>query len=132
MWARSTSFGHVLVVDPLQAVAGDFVPLLHQRLCEFGVARERTRDGEHRERQPALGERAHNAPHTHARAVLVDALHAHVARGVAFGVEHFREELLRARVAVQHAVFTAFLVVEHELHGDARAPGHCACGGLGP
>jgi len=33
------------------------------------------------------------------------------------------EERLRGVVAMQHGVLAAFLVVQHELHGNARPPG---------
>jgi hypothetical protein len=115
--------GHVLVVDPLEAMAGDLVAQLGERCADLGVALQRGGHAEHRERQAALLKFAQDAPDARARAVFVDALHAHVPLGVAGRVEHLGEELLRARVAVQHTVFAAFLVVQHELHGNARAAG---------
>ena len=115
--------GRVLVVDPAPAVAGDLVAELLERGGELGVALERHRHAEDGHRQAAALELAQEAPHAHARAVLVDALHRQVAVGVAGGVEELGEELLAAGIAVQHAVLAAFLVVEHELHRDAGAAG---------
>src|ERR1700722_13362378 len=39
------------------------------------------------------------------------------------GADDFRQENLRGRIAVEHAVFGALLVVQYELHGDARVTG---------
>ena len=82
MCSRSVASSHVLVVDPAPAVAGDLVAELDAGRRQLGVALQRHRDAEHGERQAALLELAQDAPDADARAVLVDRLHAHVARRV--------------------------------------------------
>ena len=94
------------------------MPEFHQRGGEFRVALQRHAHAKYRQRQLALLELAQDAPDATAGTVLVDALHADMALRIAGRIEHLGEELLRAGVAVQHAVLAAFLVVEHELHGD--------------
>ena len=66
-------------------------------------------------------ELAQDAPDAGARAVLVHRLHRHVAVLVGLRRDQLGEEGLRGGVAVQHVVLAAFLVVEDELDGDARA-----------
>ncbi|KOT01469.1 hypothetical protein DM50_2834 [Burkholderia mallei] len=112
---------HVLIVNPAPAVTRDLVAELDERARELRMPLDRHADAEHRERQPALVELAQDAPHARARAVFVDRLHAHVARRIRGRADDLGQELLGGGVAVQHAVLAAFLVVEHELHRDARA-----------
>ncbi|MNN09878.1 hypothetical protein D3C81_1227840 [compost metagenome] len=114
-------FVDVLVVNPAPAVAGDFVAQLDERARQLGMALERHRHAEDRQRQLALLELAQDAPDPGARAVLVHAFHAHVPLGIGRGTDDLGQELLGAGVAVQHVVFAAFLVIEHELQRDARA-----------
>ena len=66
---------------------------------------------EHGQRRPRHFETRAAAPRARARAVFVDALHAHVARGVGGRVEHLGQELLAGRG------------FNHELHGHARLAG---------
>ncbi|MCY1242627.1 hypothetical protein D9M72_555980 [compost metagenome] len=88
---------------------------------QFRMALQRHRYAEDGQRQAALLELAQQAPDASARAVFIDALHAHVAVGVGRGADDLGEELLGGGVAVQHAVFAAFFVVEDELQRNARA-----------
>ena len=111
----------VLVADPAPAVRRDLVAVAQEGLDHRRVPLERHRDAEHRERHLALAEQAQEPPHARARAVLVERLHAHVARAERLGADDVREEGLRGRVAVDHGVLGAFLVVEDELQRDARA-----------
>ena len=112
---------HVLIVDPAIAVAGDLMAEFDECARHFRMPFDRHADAEHRQRQLALFELAQDAPHAGARAVFVDRLHAHVARRIGRRADDLRQELLRAGIAVQHAVFAAFFVVQDELHRDARA-----------
>ena len=79
------------------------------------------RDAEHRQRQAALAEQAQQR-HTPARLPYSysDSMR-HVAVGERLRADDLGQERLRRRVAVQHRVLGAFLVVEDELHGDAGA-----------
>ncbi|EON20068.1 amidohydrolase [Cupriavidus sp. GA3-3] len=113
-------FVEALVVDPAPAVAGDLVAQFDKSAGQFRMALQRHRHAEDGQRQAALLELAQQAPDAGARAVFVDALHAHVAVGVGRGADDLGEELLGGGVAVQHAVFAAFFVVEDELQRNAR------------
>ncbi len=117
-------FVGLLVADPAQAVAGDLVAERLERRHRLRIALQRQRDAEHRQRQLALFKQAQNTPQSGARAVFVQRLHAHVAHRERLRADDLGQEGLRRRVAVQHAVFRAFLVVQHELqrHPCAARP----------
>ena len=121
MCSRSTCLVDLLVGDPAPAVARDLVAVGQERVDDRRVARERHRDAEDRQRHPALAEEPQDPPHAGARAVLVQRLHRHVPRRKGLRADDLGQESLRRGIAVQHAVLGAFLVVEDELHGDARA-----------
>lgn len=114
---------HALVVNPAPAVARDLMTELDECAREFRMALDRHADAEHRQRQPAPLEFAQDAPYAGTRTVFVDRLHAHVAIRIRGRADDFGQELLGGRIAVQHAVLAALLVVQHELHGDAGTPG---------
>ena len=122
-----------LVVDPAPAVAGDFMAgLLHGR-GGLAVAFECHGHGEHRHRYLALAKHPQQAPEPGPAAVLVDGLHAEVAHAlVRPGADDFRQEGLGCGVPVQHAVLTAFLVVQHDLQCQSRPARPLGIGGLGP
>jgi hypothetical protein len=103
-------------------VAGDFVAKRDKRRRRLGIAFERHRDAEDGQRQAPTLELAQNAPHARAGAVLVDRLHAHVARLECRGADDFRQKLLGVAVPMKHAAFASFLVIEDELHA-MRVPG---------
>ena len=122
MCSRSTCLVDLLVADPAPAVARDLVAVgAGTPRRPPGCARSAIADAEDGQRHPALAEEPQQAPHAGARAVLVERLHRHVPRGEGLRADDLGQERLRRRVAVQHAVLAAFLVVEDELHGDARA-----------
>src|SRR6185369_6092064 len=73
-------------------------------------------------------ELAQDAPGAGARAVFVNAFHGQVPGRKARRVEHLGQELFRPGVAVQYRVLAAFLVVQDELQGDARAAGPSSVG----
>jgi hypothetical protein len=66
MCSRSVASSHVLVVDPLPAVAGDLVAQFDEGLRDVGDALQRHADAEHGQRQAALLELAQQR-HTPAR-----------------------------------------------------------------
>ena len=111
----------VAIVDPLVAVGRDLPARLVHRRDRLGIARHRGRDRVDGHRNRPLGEHAMQAPEAGARAVFVDRLHVHVAHaGPGRGADDLRQERLRGGVAVQDVVLAALLVVDDELHRDAR------------
>ena len=112
--------GKLLVIDPLQAVAGDVpVGLAHGR-DDFRIARECGGYPEYGHRHVPRGEQAPEPPEAGARAVLEHRLDVHVAlAGPRRRAEHVRQEGFGGLVAVQDRILAAFFEVHHELHGDA-------------
>ena len=75
------------------------------------------------------GEQPPQPPEPGARAILEHQLHVHVTLpGPGRRAEHVGEEGLGGLVAVQDRVLAAFLEIDHELHGDARAAGPARIG----
>jgi hypothetical protein len=65
-------------------------------------------------------------PEAGASAVFVDGFHVPVALARPWHrTRYFRQESLGRLVAVKDAVFTAFLVIDHELHRDMRTARPC-------
>ena len=113
---------HVLVVDPFEAVAGDFPARFLHRCDRLRVARERAGDAEHRRLQVAAGEQPPEAPEPCTRAVFIHRLDVHVTlTRPRYRAKHVGQECFRCGVAMQDVALAAFLVVDHELHGDTRA-----------
>ena len=116
--------GHVLVLDPLQPVACDLPAGLLHGGDLVGAARQRAGDPVDGHRQPAFGEQAVQPPEPGPRAVFVDRLHVPVPLPrPSRGPHDLAQEGLRGRVAVQHAILAAFLVVDDELHRDPGPAG---------
>jgi hypothetical protein len=114
--------GEILVVDPLEAVAGDLPVCLAHGRDGLRVAHERGGDAEDGHRDVSAGQQAVQAPEAGARAVFVDRFHVGVAlAGPRGGADGLRQEGFRGRVAVQDIVLAAFLVVHHDLDRDAGA-----------
>src|SRR5262249_36298900 len=110
------------VLDPAPAMAADVEARRLDGRGGGGVAFERQRAAEHRHRQAALLEGAHQAPEAGARAVLehalggeVAALHADLAGG------RFSEAGFAETFAVLHRGLRAFLVVHHGVDRDPGA-----------
>ena len=83
---------------------------------------QRRGDTVDRHRYAGLGKHAVQAPEACAGAIFVDRLHVPVAlAGPGSSSNHFRQEGLRGRIAMQDAVLAAFFVVDDELHGDMGA-----------
>jgi len=111
---------HLLIADPAQAVAGDLMTKLQ-------IGRYRLRMSLQCARHPeivngsARCSKARNTRHKPARdAIFEQRFHAQVAHREGLGADDLGEEDLRLRITVEHAALRAFLVVEHELQGDAR------------
>ena len=112
-------FGHVLVFDPFQAVAGDFPACVLHGGHLIGAAGKGAGDAVDGDRQAAFGEQAVEPPEPGARAVFVNRFHVPVALvRPGGGSDDFGQEGLGGGISVEHAVFTAFFIVHHELHGD--------------
>ena len=111
----------ILVVDPFQAMRGDFPAGVLHRGDRIGVARHGGRDGEDGDGNCARREQPVQPPKTGARAIFVDRLHVHVALPrPRLRADDLREEGFRRRVAMQDVVLAAFLVIDDELQRDAR------------
>ncbi len=122
----------VAIVDPLQAVRGDFpVRGLHGGHL-VGRARESGGDAVDGDRHLCPGEQAVQAPEAGAGPVFVDGFHVPMAQARPWrSTRDLRQEGLRGLVAVEDAVLAAFLVVDHELHGHMGATGPGRIGWIG-
>ena len=122
--ARSSSCGHVLVLDPFEAVGGDLpVGFLHGGDL-LGRAHQGGGDAIDGDGQAVGGEVAPQPPEAGAGAVLVHRLHVGVALvGPGRGADDVGEEGLGRGVAVEDVVLAALFVVEHDLHRDIGAAG---------
>jgi hypothetical protein len=111
----------VAVVDPSQPVRGNLpAGLLHRRDL-VGRARQRCGDAVAGDRHLGLGEQAQQSPEAGARAIFVDRFHVPVALArPGRGADDLGQEGLRSLVAVQDAIFAAFLIIDDELHCDMR------------
>ena len=125
-------FVQVLVADPAPAVAGNLVPEFLEGSAQLRVPLQRHADAKHRERQLAALKLAQDAPDAGARAVLVEALHAEVARRKRRRAGHFGEKLLGRSITMQHRVLGAFFVVQHKLQRDAGLRGPRCMRRVGP
>ncbi len=121
--------GMVAVVDPFQTVAGDLPARFVHGRHRLGMARHGAGHAIDGDRHVAGREHPPQPPEAHPRAVFVDRLHVDVALARPWRrSDDLREEGLRGGVAMQDVVLAAFLVVDDELHGDARAA-RPICGG---
>ena len=116
-----SGFVNSLVVDPAPTMASNFVAEFDKGSGQFGVALQRHADPKHRQRQTPCFKCFQDAPDPCTRAVFVNAFHGQVAISEAGRVEHFRQKLFRACVAVQCGVFCAFFVVQNKLKSDPGA-----------
>ncbi len=111
----------IAIVDPLQAMGGDFPPRLVHRRDRLAIARHRRRHRIDGDRNRALGEQAMQPPEAGAGAVFVDRLHVHVTHArPGRGADDLGQERFGGGVAVQDIVLAALLVIDDELDGDAR------------
>ena len=116
---RLLGFAHAVIIDPAIAVRGDFMAVRQRPLDHRRMAFHRHRHGKQRQRHAAVAEQVEETPHAGTRAIFIDRFHRHVARALErrraddLGQEHFG-----CRIAVEHRVLGAFLVIQHELDGD--------------
>ena len=114
-------FGHVLIVDPAMAVAGHFPVGGQHRLYGLRVQRHGLRHAEHGDRHSPVGKQAVQPPKAGAAAIFIEAFHRHRPGGMALRAHHFRQKGLGAFVAIEHAIFGAFLEIDDELQRYPRA-----------
>ena len=121
--------GEILVFDPFQTVTGDFPTGPPHRIHRGGIAGQRGRHPEHRDRHVARGEHVPQAPKPGARAVFVNRFHVHVPlAGPGRRAYDLRQEGFRRSIAVQDIVLAAFFVIDDELHGDPSVVGPVGAG----
>jgi hypothetical protein len=122
----------VAIVDPAQAMGGDFpVRSLHRRDL-IGRAGKRGGDAIDRDRHIGFGKQPVQPPEAGAGAVFVDGFHVPMAFARPWhGTGYLREKGFRGLVAMKDAVFAAFLVIDHELHCDMRAARPCCIRWIG-
>ncbi len=113
--------GHVLVLDPFQAVARDIPARLLHRRDDFGIALQRGGDTEHGRRPFALAEHPPQPPEAGARAIFEHRLDVGMTLARPWlRAEHVGEERFRGAVTVQDVVLAALLEIDNELHRDPR------------
>ncbi|MNE38747.1 hypothetical protein D3C80_1326570 [compost metagenome] len=79
--------------------------------------------GEDGQRYTGVLEQLEQAPHASTAAILVQRLHAHVARALQrLGGDHFREEGFGLFIAMKDVAFATFFVIEHERQSNAGVP----------
>ena len=112
-------FGHILVFDPLQAMAGDFPTGVLHGLHLFRAAGQSGSDTIDGQRNISPRKQPVQAPETGAGAVFIDGFHVPVAFALPLGgTRNIGQERLGRRIAMQHAILAAFLVIQHELDSD--------------
>ncbi len=90
-----------------------------QDICVFLQGRGHAK---HCQGQLAFFKFTQNAPDACTGAIFVNAFHADVAFWIGGRAEHFRQELLRACIAMQHRILATFFVVQNKLNGNASLP----------
>ena len=113
-------FRQVLIMNPLEAVASDFVAQFFKCRRNVWAALQSSCHTKHGQRQLAFFKLSQDAPHALARAVIVNPIHAHVPRWETGRVKHLGEKSLRAGIAMQDMVFATLFKIQHELHSNAR------------
>ncbi|MCY1299006.1 hypothetical protein D9M70_485200 [compost metagenome] len=111
----------ILVFQPAQAVAGDFpAGFLHGR-NRFRIARHGERHAVDRQRNVTAREHAPQPPETGACAIFVDRFHVEITLSLpGLRADDLGQQTFGRRVAIENAALAALLVVQHELHGNAR------------
>ena len=112
----------VPVVDPFEPV-GSYLPSCFLHRCH--LHRRALQGGRHPvngDGNARIAEQPVKPPETRPRAVFIDRFHvpmAHARPGL--GIGDLGKKGLGRGIAMQNAVFAAFLVIDDELHGDCRA-----------
>ncbi len=111
----------IFIFDPLQPVAGDFpVRGLHGGNLRRGT-RERGGNAIDRGADVHFIEQTVQPPEAGARAIFIDVFHVPVALAIPLrGTDDLRQEGFRRFIPVQNAVFPAFFIIHHKLHGNFR------------
>ena len=118
-----------LIIDPAVTVARNFPIRSPHRGDRFRIAFKRHCYTKHRDRKVAFAEQAMQTPEPCPRAILIQGFHVHVSLVYErFRTDHLGQKRFGRRVAVQDAIFGAFLVIDHKLHGDARTIGPARIG----
>ena len=111
----------VAIIDPLEAVGGDFPARLVHRLNRLAIARHRHRHRIDGDGNRAVGEQTMQAPEPGPGAVFVDRLHVHMPHArPGLSADDLGQERFGGGVAVQDVVLAALLVIDDELDRDAR------------
>ena len=114
-------FGNILIFPPAQSVAGDFPVGFFHGGNGFRVARHGKRHAINGDGHVAAGEGAPQAPEAGAGAIFIDGFHIEVALALpGLRADNLGQQTFGRRIAVENAAFAAFLIVDHELHGDVR------------
>ncbi|MNK69774.1 hypothetical protein D3C87_891700 [compost metagenome] len=114
-------FGKILVFQPAVTVAGDFPSRFLHRRNGFGVAGHGGRHAINGGGDAETGEHAPQPPEAGARAIFIDRFHVQVAlTRPGLRTDDFRQQRFRRLVIIENAALAALLVIDDELHGDAR------------
>mmetsp|Transcript_16133 Transcript_16133/g.40685 ORF Transcript_16133/g.40685 Transcript_16133/m.40685 type:complete len:322 (-) Transcript_16133:24-989(-) len=114
---------HILIVPPPVAVRGNLPTRLHHCCPRLGVPLQSKGTRIHCARHVSLREQPVEPPEASARTVLVERFHVGMPHPlVGSDTDDLAEEVLRLAVPVEHAVLRALLVVDDELHREARVP----------
>ena len=108
----------VLVVNPEQTMAGDFMPELDKCLGQLGMSLQGHRHAKYGQWQLTLFELAQDAPDADTRPIFVDRFHREVTRRIGCSTNNFGKKLLRRWVAMQYRVFATFFIIENKLDSD--------------
>jgi hypothetical protein len=108
---------HVLVLDPLEPVAGNLPACLLHRLNLVRRTRHRGGDAIDGERNAALCEHPPQPPEAGACAIFIDRLHVQVTlANPRLGSDDFGQEGLRCSVTMEDVVLAALFIVQHKLY----------------
>ena len=74
--------------------------------------------------------KAHHEAEARAAAVFVKRFHTHMTRFKGACADNFGQKSFRCGVAMQHAIFCTFFVINHKLHGNTCASWPIGLGGI--
>ena len=115
-----------LVVEPTITMARNLPARFLHCVDDVRVALQGHRNSENRYRHLPVREQSMQAPKAGTGSIFVDGFHVHVPlAGIGARTHDFREKRFGRVVSVQHTALGALLVVDDELHSDARAGRPC-------
>jgi len=128
---RSSDSGHILVLDPFQAVTGDVQPASFMAATtsgfRFNAIATPTRSPANCVRQKSHNrQKPAREPYSNIDSILA------WRRRPGLRAQHIGQERLRGAIAVENIVLAAFLEFTTKLHRDRALPGHLGSGGLRP